>query len=262
MISETFQEFYGEALDEIYIQTGVYKIDATTGEVEVDDNLVPVVYADEYVIEVASAKALKQATGKLAHTTRLVDEALMDALIEAERGKTYRIDGSEADSLLEWASTIPELNFLLESPRGDYMKRIITSVVAMIVPLEQLRIINPATNQPITANDVVAAGARMIKEMPYYFADASDEEKEEIAIALASGNGGEYIRKKREAGNGGGGDAGDISETDDVKRNLHPVFRVKNDNGYRVITARLTLREFAYFEQIVKGAVDVEYDPA
>jgi hypothetical protein len=133
------------------------------------------------------ARVYRTAGQQLTTGVKSVVEAAMELMVIVERGMMYYFDDQELSSLAEWAQLVFAELIEDEVLTWDYLQRFASSVTRMIVPAERQRIPHPETGEPITANDLMRASKRALKEMPYSFDVASDETRAEIAVALVSG---------------------------------------------------------------------------
>lgn len=170
--------------------------------------------SDVQGILIRDAHARRRAGEELGTSRRKIDSALMYLLTDVERSGSYRYDGTETESLEDWCSSVEGLKQIMEDPHErDYFKRIINAIVSLAVPIEMMNIPNPRAvdedgalvQRNITAEDIIESGPRMMKEIATHFAHAAtDEDREDIALALVKGEGKDKLaelRKKKDDAN-------------------------------------------------------------
>lgn len=207
---------------------------------------------------IRQAHLYKIAADELGNSRQQIDRAMLHLLADVERNKTYLIDGSEASELYEWCESIESLQPLM-AENDSMLKRMISSIVSMVIPIEMKQIKATFRTQDedgviyeeerfITADDIIKAGNRVVKEMAHHFATAeSDEDQEDIAIALVEGKGREKLSELREK-----------------KKAVFIPFtffmREKADGGVELF-AELKQEELSALEMRVKGLAEFQYEP-
>jgi hypothetical protein len=214
--------------------------------------------SDEAGSAIKRAKVLRRAGEELGESRAKINRALLYLLCDVEREKTYLFDGSEADSLTAWAESIPTLNAMLEDKQDrDYLLRMISSVVTMAIPIEMMNIPNPRAidedgaliERNITAEDIIDSGNKIVKEITSHFKDAeTDEEREEIAIAMVKGEGKAKLADLRE-------------KKKDIFVAFKFTLRIDPTTGNYLIFGELPADSFDLFEARTKGLVEYEYEP-